>query len=143
MTGGAQVALKYQACLIGPQVIFAGSGPLLYLVAWQYASRGAQVLAVLDAAPPGARYRALPSMLARPAVLAKGAYYLARLRLMGVPIHHGVSLLGAEGEGLRQNVAAHCDALARLPISPKIESLNVSNAAAIALYAAAQEGAGS
>ena len=96
--GGAQVALKYQACLIGPQVIFAGSGPLLYLVAWQYASRGAQVLAVLDAAPPGARYRALPSMLARPAVLAKGAYYLARLRLMGVPIHHGVSLLGAEGE---------------------------------------------
>ncbi|OAO01594.1 23S rRNA (guanosine(2251)-2'-O)-methyltransferase RlmB [Sphingomonadales bacterium EhC05] len=44
-------------------------------------------------------------------------------------------VMGAEGEGLRQNVAAHCDTLVRLPMSPRMESLNVSNAAAIALYA--------
>lgn len=45
-------------------------------------------------------------------------------------------VLGAEGPGMRQNTREHCDAVARLPISDTIESLNVSNATAVALYAA-------
>lgn len=49
-------------------------------------------------------------------------------------------VLGAEGEGMRHNVQQHCDALARLPISESMESLNVSNAGAIALYAVATRG---
>jgi len=46
-------------------------------------------------------------------------------------------VLGAEGPGMRHNTQQHCDALAHLPIGDAVESLNVSNAAAVALYAAA------
>lgn len=65
--------------------------------------------------------------------LAGDAPTLLREALTPAPV---AIVLGAEGDGLRQNTRAHCDALARLPIRDCVESLNVSNAAAIALYAA-------
>ena len=45
-----------------------------------------------------------------------------------------VLVLGSEGEGLRRLVTEECDHLARLEIDPRMESLNVSVAAGIALY---------
>jgi NADPH-dependent 2,4-dienoyl-CoA reductase/sulfur reductase-like enzyme len=95
--GGAQIALKYQACAIGRRVAFLGTGPLVYLNAYQYAKAGVAVAAVLDTAPFGLRLRALPQQLNAVAMLAKGVYYTAWLAARRVPMHAGVTPLRIDG----------------------------------------------
>ena len=119
--GAAQIALKFQGCAIGERVVFAGSGPLLYLVAYQYAKAGAKVVAVLDSSPFSAQARALPGLLSQPATLAKGIYYRSWLTAHGIPVHQGATLQRVEGEQRVQSLSwsnsngAHqldCDAVA-------------------------------
>ncbi len=95
--GGAQVALKSQACAIGKRVAFVGTGPLLYLVAAQYIEAGASVAAVLDTSPAMRRVLALPKLLVRPGVLWNGMRLVARILRAGVPIHSGVRPLEIAG----------------------------------------------
>lgn len=118
--GGAQVALKHQGCAIGERVAFLGTGPLLYLVAYQYAKAGARVAAVLDTSRFGDRLAALPGLLRAPGLLAKGLYYMAWLRAHGVPMASGARPVRVEGDtrvagliyrqGARQR-RVDCDAL--------------------------------
>lgn len=119
--GGAQVALKFQGCAIGERVVFMGTGPLLYLVAYQYAKAGANVVAVLDTARLADQIAAAPKMLTQPAVFAKGVYYVGWLRAHGMALHSGVRPVRIDGDhrvssvtfqdGKRERTLA-CDAVA-------------------------------
>ena len=119
--GAAQVALKAQGCVLDGRVVVAGSGPLLYLLAYQYAKAGADVVAVLDTARFGGKLRALPALLRQPATFAKGLYFMSWLRAKGVPLFDGVDDIAADGKQTIQSLRwtrggktteIACDALA-------------------------------
>src|SRR5262245_22746935 len=83
------------------------------------------------------------------AALKERGYHLVGLDSTGEADLSDLSLraplalvLGAEGKGLRQLTRTTCDAVARLDLPGRIKSLNVSNAAALALYVASRRIAG-
>ena len=96
--GASQIALKAQACAIGSQVVFIGSGPLLYLVASQYVQAGAGVVAVLDTAPAAKSVGAIGGLLARPWLALRGLGLIRSIRAAGVPVLQGVTPLSIEGD---------------------------------------------
>lgn len=95
--GGSQIALKSQGCAIGEKVVFLGSGPLLYLVAWQYMKAGANVAAVLDTAPFSAKLHLLRGLFAQPSVVLRGFRYVSELMARGVAVRFGVQPVCIDG----------------------------------------------
>lgn len=88
--GAAQIALKAQGVALGRQMVLAGSGPLLTLVAHQLRAAGAGVVAVLETAPLRVQIAGgLAMALARPLVTARG---LAMRAGLGRRYHAGVRL---------------------------------------------------
>lgn len=117
--GGAQVALKTQGIAIGRRVAFVGTGPLLWLVAAQYAKAGAEVVAVVDTTPFTTKLRAMPGLLWNTSTFVKGLNYVAWLRASRIPIFEGTMPDSIQGDAAVQSLRLHgvandipCDAVA-------------------------------
>ncbi len=105
--GAAQVMLK-SAAAVAPDAVFAGSGPLLYLIVGQYLRAGAPVAALIDTTPRANAWRAaplLPLALAAGDYLAKGLALMRDIRRAGVRVIRGVDRLAALGESRLSAVA--------------------------------------
>lgn len=92
--GGAQIALKAQGCLVGRRTVFVGTGPLLWLAAYQYRKAGGAVT-VIDTTSFARKAR--PGLLSGGATFAKGLYYVAKLRTGGARIAEGATPIAIEG----------------------------------------------
>jgi len=104
--GAAQILLKSSGLVADGEVVLAGSGPLLWLIAAQYLRAGARIRALLDTTPRGNWRHALIEL---PAFLlssyrAKGMALMAEVK-RGVELVRQVSALAAEGEGRLERVA--------------------------------------
>jgi NADPH-dependent 2,4-dienoyl-CoA reductase/sulfur reductase-like enzyme len=105
--GAAQILLKVTGT-VADDAIFVGSGPLLYLIVWQYLRAGVRIRAILDttdAANRGAALRNMPAALTTPAYLVKGLRMLARIRSSGVPHHRAVSEIAFSGDDRLRGVS--------------------------------------
>ncbi|WP_216851260.1 NAD(P)/FAD-dependent oxidoreductase [Acidisphaera sp. L21] len=102
----ATILLKAHGMAPGERTLVAGAGPLLAAVAVGIVKAGGKVAAVVDLATPGEWAACLPAMAGRPDLLARGAGWLARLRLAGVPIltGHALAAVAATPDGLRATV---------------------------------------
>jgi NADPH-dependent 2,4-dienoyl-CoA reductase/sulfur reductase-like enzyme len=98
--GGAQILMKTSGVVPRGRTVLAGCGPLLWLLAWQYARAGVEVDALLDTTPRGRLAQALPhapAFLLSP-YFAKGRELVRTVR-RGVRVVEFVSDLAIEGTG--------------------------------------------
>ncbi len=97
--GSAQVMLKSDG-LVHDNPVFAGTGPLLYLIVAQYLRLGVPVAAVVDTTPLANYFSAMRYALGavrEPAMLLKGVGLLNEIRKAGVPVYRGAQGLEVIG----------------------------------------------
>lgn len=99
--GAGQILYKAHGIVPDGEVVLAGSGPLLVLLAWQYLRAGVPIQEILDVTPAGNHLRALPrfprALLARH-YLSKGLLYQGDIKRAGVKTRYGITDLAAHGE---------------------------------------------
>lgn len=104
--GGAQNLLKGNRIVPGRRIVVAGNGPLLFVVAASLVRAGAEVAAVVEAAPINRRLlHAWPSMLAAPKILRQALDYRLSLLRAGVPVRTGMTVVAARGADAVQDAA--------------------------------------
>jgi NADPH-dependent 2,4-dienoyl-CoA reductase/sulfur reductase-like enzyme len=97
--GGAQNLLKSQGVLPGRRAVVSGTGPLLLVVADSLRRAGATVVEVLDSAPRGRQFAALPRLAARPDLVWRGIACRAGLAAAGIRLRWGATVIEARGRG--------------------------------------------
>ncbi|MFJ4471776.1 FAD-dependent oxidoreductase [Streptomyces sp. NPDC089424] len=102
--GGAQAMLKSGLVLPGRTAVVAGTGPLLLPVATGLAAAGARVAALVEHSGPGALARHSRALAARPAKLAEGAGYAARLLRRRIPVLARHTVVEAHGDQRLESV---------------------------------------
>ncbi|GAA6163054.1 NAD(P)/FAD-dependent oxidoreductase [Pelagimonas sp. KU-00592-HH] len=98
--GAAQVMLKSDA-MVAENAVFAGSGPLLYLIAAQYLRLGVKVAGLVDTTPAENYLKAaplLPAALGGFGLLRKGLALLSEIRRAGVPVYRNATDLAILGD---------------------------------------------
>ncbi|MCB1509298.1 MAG: FAD-dependent oxidoreductase [Hyphomicrobiaceae bacterium] len=101
MTAGAAQTLLKSSMLAADDAVFAGSGPLLYLIAAQYLRAGVRIAAVLDTTDAGALRRSAwhtPAALLRGDLLAKGRRWIAEVEAGGATVVRNITALRIDGE---------------------------------------------
>ena len=99
-TGALQTLARAQRVSPGRRVLVAGSGPLNLQLACELLDGGAEVVAVIEAAPkPGLAQARAALAMARtaPGLARQGLAYLARLRRAGVPVLWGSQVSALDG----------------------------------------------
>jgi thioredoxin reductase/bacterioferritin-associated ferredoxin len=101
----ATILIKSQGMLPGRRVVIAGCGPLLAAVAGKIATAGGDIVAVVDLAGPSDWLRAMPGMLRRPKLLARGVGWSLTLGRKRVPIYFRHTVKAADGHGRVERVS--------------------------------------